>query len=804
MTHRRQQSKKKNAKKAGANQHAVWFHLTVGPVKQFVTTGRRTRDFWAGSFILSWLTAVAMQNARQLGFDLVLPAASANDKTTHAISAAQTIFDAMAGKSASPPTFGMLPNRFTAKIHPKNNLTEPEHFVEYGQEIAAKVNIAWLALCDFVWTNDVEQVLKKYSPKGDSLDAVNNRIQRMKRVWDAQTKEYFGVRWSITKDMQRGLTVMPARATWRTYVKTDKETDKAPSTVPIGISGTRGLPCMLIDGLNEFSGELTSSKAKENLWDVLRKQEKATFPTALSLKHDLKSHEMLSAVAFVRRRFVHAFDALALSFENDVPSSRNSLNSFINRCFKTRLNEYTNRSVSNYPIAGWKMEPRVPSLAYIANAHWLASLITSLGQAPDAELSQKVEEYLVAVKQLTDIDQALLEKEQASSITCINQALNQYTDEFINTLAAIDSALFYETELSNPKNFDRKQISTQQQQAIEALKALRNALPTKQTPYFAMLTMDGDKFGDLLRTIMKNKQTTRPLNAFNTLLSDFTSSVPQIVAAHNGFLVYVGGEDILAFLPAQDAIACAEALYRRFSECAAQAEQQINQHGTDPKDAKTITASIAINFSHMKIPLKSIIAESERLLSQTAKNIAGRNSLAISCSSRSNQAFEYYCTLPDFFGKHPSGTDSVWKTLTALTTSSSDEESPYISSRFLHTLKNRAVEFIHARLAEEHHIHCVESVGLAAKYFQLLRNGRSQKAFDTFKAMLKVDYLSSLDHADSQISLSDQTLQDLLRVMKISYRDETETQQYIDNELCPDVLLLLRLIANNYKEIASA
>ena len=35
-------------------------HLSIGPVQTFVAQARRTRDFWAGSFLLSWLSGQAM------------------------------------------------------------------------------------------------------------------------------------------------------------------------------------------------------------------------------------------------------------------------------------------------------------------------------------------------------------------------------------------------------------------------------------------------------------------------------------------------------------------------------------------------------------------------------------------------------------------------------------------------------------------------------------------------------------------------------------------------------------------------
>ena len=30
-------------------------HISIGPVQKFVGQARRTRDLWAGSFLLSWM-----------------------------------------------------------------------------------------------------------------------------------------------------------------------------------------------------------------------------------------------------------------------------------------------------------------------------------------------------------------------------------------------------------------------------------------------------------------------------------------------------------------------------------------------------------------------------------------------------------------------------------------------------------------------------------------------------------------------------------------------------------------------------
>src|SRR5262245_45152117 len=42
---------------------ALRLHFHLGPVQSFIAEARRTRDIWAGSFLLSWLTAHALSAA---------------------------------------------------------------------------------------------------------------------------------------------------------------------------------------------------------------------------------------------------------------------------------------------------------------------------------------------------------------------------------------------------------------------------------------------------------------------------------------------------------------------------------------------------------------------------------------------------------------------------------------------------------------------------------------------------------------------------------------------------------------------
>ncbi|EDN72694.1 conserved hypothetical protein [Beggiatoa sp. SS] len=87
-----------------------YFHFTLGPVQGFVAQARRTRDFWAGSFILSWLSAVAMSAVRAQEGKILFPKPDENFLAW--------LGDKTAQKSGDAPHQGNIPNRFKAEVNP--------------------------------------------------------------------------------------------------------------------------------------------------------------------------------------------------------------------------------------------------------------------------------------------------------------------------------------------------------------------------------------------------------------------------------------------------------------------------------------------------------------------------------------------------------------------------------------------------------------------------------------------------------------------------------------------------------------
>lgn len=84
-------------------------------------------------------------------------------------------------------------------------------------------------------------------------------------------------------------------------------------------------------------------------------------------------------------------------------------------------------------------------------------------------------------------------------------------------------------------------------------------------PYVACLVADGDRMGQAIE-----HQARRGHDAHRELsraLAEFATAAYEIVEQqHRGVLVYAGGDDVLGFVCLQDALACAHALQRRFTE----------------------------------------------------------------------------------------------------------------------------------------------------------------------------------------------------------------------------------------------
>lgn len=542
------------------------FQFTLGPVQSFVAQARRTRDFWAGSFILSWLAGVAMQAVEAQDGTIIFPV-PAQDYL-------RWIDGSRQGRNG--PQQGGIPNRFLADV--------PSTF--QPQQVTESVQKAWQALAATVWQHDLADF-----PDAD---------RTTQAIWNRQIAGFWEMSWVYGADSN----LLDRRKNWRSHAGTVEP----------------GVKCMVMDGWQELSGAAGPLKPDgqrlEQFWQRLRTR----------MTTDLAENEHLCAIAFVKRRFARHFATVQAAMPN------------------------------GWTLHGWRVPTGVPSVQYLAAAHWLENVIY---QTDDAAIRAFC----------TAAEQAGGERgEWATRITCIETAVQQQRQDKpdVSWLAGLDGSLFYRTFLENSRLYKNTEAA---QQAARALARLSKTAPA---PFYAVLLMDGDSLG-----VHMSDEQKRP--AISKALEKFTGGVQAIVERHNGFLVYAGGDDVLALLPLDDALGCAAAL--RASYLAA----------FKPYPAIPSTLSGAIEFAHVKMPLTRVLKDAHALLDDVAKDGRGRDAIAVRVwkpgGAALTWAMPWACALEN-------GTGQPLKIQTLAQQLRDDEQAerdPGFSSKFLYKVRERFV-----------------------------------------------------------------------------------------------------------------
>jgi CRISPR-associated protein Cmr2 len=504
-----------------------YFHFTIGPVQGFVAQARRTRDFWAGSFLLSWLSAVAMRAVIAQTGTIVFPAAD------------QNFLDWLEGNGDlnKKPAQGSIPNRFKAEI---TNGFLPE-------EVVRSVQTAWKAVADTVYNNDLEDIADKIT----------------REIWDRQVQNFWEMNWVIVEDKNNS-SALDQRKNWRSHL---------PPPEP-------GVKCMMMDGLQELSGArgpmgLEGEKLKD-FWQQLRNQKK------IGIASDLREQEHLCAIAFIKRRFSRYFAEVSACMVNDWSLHQEK----------------------------WTMNTARPSVVYMAAVHWLEALIKKANKDP--EIAEALWAFHDKALELTEGEYA----EWDNNIKCIEDAIQANPNWSVKKWKALDGNVFFEHALENKNTFPNQALAGKVKQQLRKLqKSMGNAeggIGLRPSPFYAVLMMDGDSLGSQMSDSNKQPIITEGLK-------QFTEGVEEKVWNHNGFLIYAGGDDVLAVLPLEDALPCALELRQFYMSCF-------------PKDSEIeiqTSLSGAVEFAHMKMPLTKILKDAHILLDKVAKAERGRDALAV-------------------------------------------------------------------------------------------------------------------------------------------------------------------------------
>ena len=505
-----------------------YFHLTLGPVQGFVAQARRSRDYWAGSFILSWLSGVAILSVKEQGGDISFPIP--DEDFLSAI--------AHGNITKKAPKQGGIPNRFktsglTLEVDPD---FEP-------QKVVADIQAAWKALAEVVWFTDFESFFHE-----TDYDSISARI-----IWDRQIAGIWDISWVLTDD--KDITnLLDRRKNWRSHHQTDEF----------------GSKCMMMDGWQELSGTVQPNFAKSGqFWTDLFKSKSLS-----NVSTDFNEGEQLCALAYVKRRFARFFQNL----QTKLPSG-----------LTVHGWRFTEDGHINSPI-------HVPSLPFLAAMPWLSKV---------GKLASEDDDIARAFNDFSS------HSNQAFGLPSKNVVFKCLENIHNSEWGGLDGMSFFPEMMLSDKAFKSEpktqQVKARTASAFKALKTCANV--PAPSPFYALLIMDGDSLGKQMSDANKQLDISNALN-------DFTTKVQSVVPDHNGFLIYAGGDDVLALLPLEHAIECATAVKHCYDEC------------FKGKKA-TSTISAGIQFAHIKTPLMKIIKDAHSLLDDVAKDQTGRDSLAI-------------------------------------------------------------------------------------------------------------------------------------------------------------------------------
>lgn len=518
------------------------FQFTLGPVQGFVAQARRTRDFWAGSFILSWLSSAAIACIQKQGGTVQFPVPD-EGYMHHLYNEA--------GKQNHPrPQQGSIPNRFMA-----TTAQVPQDF--HPEWVTQTVQAAWRALADTVWAHDLADVA------GAPTQA----------IWSRQVEQFWDITWVLSDGSEPSL--LDRRKNWRSATAPDEP----------------GHKCMMMDGWQELSGVThTDMKAVNAFWEKLAASGKT------GMASDLGKGEQLCALAFIKRRFSRYFDKVQVA----MPGALGTLH-------------------------GWQVPSAVPSVAFVAAAPWLARAIENHSVPANA-----FESLHEAARQITSYTEAVHVQSDTSfeiDIRCVQEAAKNRSqqDGFRRLWAGLDGQIYFPSALQNPRIFDNQPAA---QQVLKQLQNLRRSANLQElpSPYYAILLMDGDQLGKHMGDKDKQTPISKALNAF-------TRDAGSVVRDHNGFLIYAGGDDVLALLPLEDALPAAAALQKSYKEAFTKESPADN-----PIDS---TLSGAIEFVHIRTPLTRVLQDAHRLLDDVAKEQTGRNAIAVRVWKPSGQALQW-------------------------------------------------------------------------------------------------------------------------------------------------------------------
>ncbi len=556
----------------------AYLAFSIGPVQSFIAAARRTQDLFVGSKLLSHLAAIARNQMPKEG--LIYPPASAPSQT--------------------------ITNKLLAEF------ASVEAARAAGDAAAQAVQDEWSSIVTLV--RDYIGVL--LADSGIVLDD---------HLWEQQTKPETALElyWAALDTAQ--LAALPGKydpdnpsdhveAVESMLAVRKLVRNFAPYTKQYGpmssIGGER-------PALRAAASEPTSHAVRQ-FWKTLAEQLQAHLqrqnpPRLAGAILNIEGKEQLDAASTIKRLLG---EALGWAIE------------------QRKYSELTGRLRPIF-LDDKDKQLQYPSTSDIAAADLRAGII-----AHHDELATQLDDYAAALAAVQ------VTKQRVGDIPDLADLAGNLKEKHRKALLQYDGDLLFGQNISAKMlrddygiEVDKPIVANLIDRANKLVRRAREVGVYATSRYYAVVAMDGDRMGAMLR---RQKDNHRQLSE---ALAQFAGEdVPRITEgegrlgrvvdegeARLGRVVYAGGEDVLVVFPLTTVLPAVLELMKKYRQRVTGAMHI----GTGDKDALA-TVSAGIVIAHHLTPLDFVLNEA-RAAERTAKNKFGRNAVAVRTLRRSGQ-----------------------------------------------------------------------------------------------------------------------------------------------------------------------
>lgn len=583
--------------------HSIWDHLfstsaivgalpkpsflilSITPVQKFISQARKTRDFWIGSYILSWLAWKAIEVIiEEYGPDAIIfpelheqPFVKAwliekysNLNNKEGI---KRFLEDDKRALKRELLFPTIPNRFVALVN-----------FEDGNKIASKAE---------------EAVRKEFSNISNS---VKNKLKdfaddTFNRIWERQINNYFDIIWSI----------VPFRLDGEKLKGTREEVEEVIDRIKNFYLNIPDFAGAIIETYKKWKQNLQYPENLGFLYPVIYDVAERIAGAEKGLRTKKGVEEKgFKCTLCGEREALHPEGVFKWKELNEFwKSLRESLNSFGP---VLREDEKLCAVCLTKRLAGFYFEDKFqnltenfsnsfPSTADMAVFTFKKKVLEKAKK--NEKLKKAVENFIKEIEKIKDRGE--ISKEMGVNLTYVkNPALyellnNVSKDDPLYKFAALDGDWLFEERYFSKSKKEKlpEEILEVLNAARKQLKKIKEGLKGSPSKYYAIIKLDGDSMGEVLKgeknspafehyhpEVQKDipdkmrddlLKIKRPISipvhrAISSALRNYSLRlVPKIVESAGGKVVFSGGDDVFALLPLENLLPTVEKLRAAFS-----------------------------------------------------------------------------------------------------------------------------------------------------------------------------------------------------------------------------------------------